>query len=132
MASSTVDIRASNPWMNPQFVNYIAKHTMETYYRFPREKDNPPTGFCLPITPQARLTKSPTGGVVGRYLVKPTDQASPPWAASTGSSPTLSLEMDYKSPPRKVLSDLEFYGGVPMTSVVSAVSENRLILQRMI
>lgn len=87
-----------------QCVNDLAVHTMTTYYR-PEEKNaSPNTGFCIPVEPETRLTDSPTGGVIGRYLAKPIDCGSPSRTTSTAissvnSSPAIVTNMDHTPGP---------------------------------
>lgn len=69
MPSLPAKILEAKPWTNPQFVYNVANHTMQTYYRSQEMDASPNTGFCIPVTPEIRTTASPTGGVVGRYLV---------------------------------------------------------------
>ncbi|KAH8910182.1 hypothetical protein BR93DRAFT_957167 [Coniochaeta sp. PMI_546] len=100
MPSSTGNIREVKPWINRRFVHDIAQYTMQNYYRSQEVAASPFTGFCIPVTPHTRLTNSPTGGVIGRYLAKPTDHASSLCTAltlsessSAGWDPQLSPEV---------------------------------------
>lgn len=102
MASPTTNTTEAEPWTNPQFVYDIADYTMQNYYRSQETDASPITGFCIPITPHTRLTNSPTGGVVGRYLAKSTHHATTSCTTLTSSdgssvngSPSLSQEMNH-------------------------------------
>ncbi|KAK1768654.1 hypothetical protein QBC33DRAFT_386252 [Phialemonium atrogriseum] len=71
----------SYPWGRTQLINDLASHTINEYYdpaasnvRIPHE------GYMIPVTPERRLTSSPTGGVRARYLAKnATSRRPPPW-----------------------------------------------------
>lgn len=103
MPSPTTNIRETKSCADPQFAHDVTDYTMQKYYR-PGETDaSPITGFCIPTTPQIRLTNSPTGGIVGRYLVKRSRHASFSYSTLTSSegssvsdSPSLLQEADHE------------------------------------
>lgn len=87
-----------------QYVNDIAVYTMSTYYRSEEKDASPINGFCIPIEPETRLTNSPTGGVIGRYMAKSADCGSPSRTTSntTGSahsSPAVFPEIKHSAGP---------------------------------
>ena len=90
----TRDSMAAKPWADPGFAKELADFTMKLYYRSPEPESlsrrrTKMRGFCIPVRPTPRLTDSPTGGVVGRYLALRSVDGSAPslsYSASTRTS----------------------------------------------
>jgi hypothetical protein len=65
-------------------IDDVTNYTMKSYYTSQVGKDpSPLTGYCLPVEPEDRHTASPTGGVIGRPLVKDINKAGGPFRIST-------------------------------------------------
>lgn len=79
----------SYPWGRTQLINDLASHTINEYYD-PAASNVliPHEGYMIPVTPERRLTSSPTGGVRARYLAKDaTSRRPPPWPYSMTTGP---------------------------------------------
>lgn len=82
----------SYPGGRKQLVIDLASYTLDEYYDPGISGEvEPQEGYMIPVNPERRLTGSPTGGVMGRYLAKDATYHSqpPPWPYTATGGPAL-------------------------------------------
>ncbi|KAB5558296.1 hypothetical protein GE09DRAFT_707263 [Coniochaeta sp. 2T2.1] len=108
---------AAKPRPNVELARKYTDRTMSLYRRAREPSSEPKTGnYCIPVRPETRLTDSPTGGVVGRYLTQASDHSSPPSLYHSSSNRTSldshdRLSMDMGNGYRPVAVQQQFPGG---------------------